>query len=98
MEENMPKRKTAKFNDDGIGTLAKDKPVVYKLLDEKGNNIYTSIAKRGQVEQRLKEHLPGAPDAIRGTKKVQIQQKNSIDEARQTETRIIKGSKPKYNK
>ena len=92
------KKKTAEFNDQGVNDLAADKPVVYKILDQKRENIYTGVAKRGRVRERIKEHLPGGPDAIPGGAKVKIEQKGSIDEARASEDRIIKRAQPKYNK
>ena len=73
--------------------LPNDKPVVYKIQTEGGGNNYTGIAQRGRVQDRIKEHLGEIPGA-----KVQIQQKNSIAEARKTETNIIDSSSPKYNK
>ncbi|MFC2043182.1 hypothetical protein ACFLUA_03420 [Chloroflexota bacterium] len=91
------KKKTANLNTQDIDKLAKDKPIVYKILDEKGVNIYTGVAKKGRVTDRIKEHLPGGPDPIQGAKKVRIEQKSSIDEAMQSEESIIKRSKPKYN-
>ena len=69
-----------------------------KIEDAKGNNIYTRVAKRGRVEHRLKEHLPGGKDPIRGGVKVKIQQKSSIDEAIKSEARIIKRQQPSQNK
>jgi excinuclease ABC subunit C len=92
------KRKTASFDSEGIKQLAKDKPVVYKILDKSGENIYTGSAKRGRVMPRLEEHLPGAQDAIRGGAKLRILQYNSIAEAEAAEQRVISRSKPKYNK
>jgi excinuclease UvrABC nuclease subunit len=92
------KRKTADFNPESIDALSQDKPVVYKVLDRKGENIYTGSAKRGRVAERIKEHLPAGPDAIPGGSKVKIEQKESIQEAQDTEKRIISRSKPKYNK
>lgn len=92
------KTKTAKFNPQGIADLPKNKPVVYKIKNQKGENIYTGVAKRGRVEARLKEHLPKGPDAIRGSRQVQIIQKDSIAEAKKSETNIINRVKPKYNK
>jgi excinuclease UvrABC nuclease subunit len=92
------KTRTAKFNAEGIESLPKDKPVVYRILDSDGENIYTGVAKRGRVSERLAEHLPGGPDPIRGAAKVRIEQKTSINEAKGSEERIIKRSKPKYNK
>ena len=56
------KKKTAGFDDQAIEELAADKPVVYKVLDRNGENIYTGVANRGRVRERIREHLPGAPD------------------------------------
>ena len=94
----MTKRKTAQFSEEGIESLAKDKPVVYKIEDGSGTNIYTGVAKRGRVEDRLKEHLPGGRDPIPGGAKVKIEQKGSISEAENSEARIIKAAQPRYNK
>ena len=90
-------RKTVKFNKEGINKLPNDKPVVYKIFAKSGGNNYTGSAKRGRVNERLNEHLPGGKDYIPGAK-VQIEQMNDIREARQKESRIIKVSKPKHNK
>jgi len=78
--------------------LAKDKPVVYQIENSNGKTLYTGVAKRGRVEERLKEHLPGAVDAVPGGTKDKIQQKSSIDEALKTEARIIKRQQPPQNK
>ncbi len=94
----MAGKKCSSFDKEGIENLAKDKPVVYQIEDVKGNNIYTGVAKRGRVEDRLKEHLPGGKDPIRGGAKVKIQQKSSIDEAIKSEARIIKRQQPPQNK
>ena len=94
----MVKKKSGDFTRKGIESLAQDKPAVYKILNRKGDSLYTGIAKRGRVADRLKEHLPGGPDPIRGGAKVKIEQKKSIAEARKSESRIIKRSKPKHNK
>ena len=91
------KRKTADFTPEGIESLAQDKPVVYKLVDSTGTNIYTGVAKRGRVKDRLLEHLASGPDPIPGVARVRIEQKSRIDEARKSEARIIKRSKPRYN-
>lgn len=91
----MP-RKTVPYNKQGIGEVPNDKPVVYKILTESGNNNYTGIAKRGRVQERLAEHLPGGKDSVPGAKVV-IEQVSSIAEARAKEQRIIARSQPKYN-
>jgi len=90
-------RKTVDFNKSGIGKLPDDKPVVYKIQTEGGKNNYTGIAKRGRVQDRMSEHLPGGADYIPGSK-VQIEQVDSIADARAKESRIISRSKPKHNK
>jgi len=86
------------FEKEAIKTLPNDKPVVYKILNNEGENIYTGIAKRGRVRDRLGEHLPGGTDPIRGGKEVQIEQMKSIDDAKRKESNIISRTKPTYNK
>ena len=92
------KSRTVNFNAAEIEKLPEGKPVVYKIKNSQGENIYTGTSKRGEIQNRIKDHLPGGQDAIRGGAKVQIQQKRSIDDARKTESRIIARSKPRYNK
>lgn len=92
------KRITSSFDEKGIESLAKDKPVVYEIQDKSGKNIYTGSAKRGRVEKRLKEHLPGGSDPIRGGDKVKISQKSSIEAAQKAEQRKIKKEKPPQNR
>lgn len=89
-------RKTVSFNQKGIGKLPDDKPVVYKILTGAGENNYTGVAKRGRVQDRLGEHLPGRKDYIPGSK-IQIEQKQSMLEAEAKEQRIISRSQPRYN-
>jgi len=92
----MP-RETVPFNQKGLDKLPDDKPVVYEIQTEGGRNNYTGIAQRGRVRERIAEHLPGGKDAIPGAKGV-IDQKSSIDEAREKEQRIITRDQPPYNK
>ena len=91
-------KKQSSFDKTGIEDLAKDKPVVYQLKNAKGDNIYTGVAKRGRVEDRLKEHLPGQKDAIPGAKRVKITQHDSIASAQKSEARIIKQARRRHNK
>jgi hypothetical protein len=91
-------RKTVRFDQDGLQKLPDDKPVVYKILSPKGENIHTGSAQRGRVRERLSEHLTDGPDFIAGGAKVQIEQHASIDEARAKESRVIARSKPRLNK
>lgn len=90
-------KKTVNFNQSRIENLPNDKPVVYKILTDNSSNNYTGIAKKGRVQDRLKEHLPSGKDYIPGSK-IQIEQMKSISDARKKESNIISRSKPKHNK
>ena len=90
-------KKTVRMSNQSIERLPQDKPVVYKIRDNKGENIYTGVAKRGNVQDRIKDHLPGQRDAVPGAAKVQIRQVGTIKEAEGKEQNIISRSKPKYN-
>ncbi len=90
-------KRTAAFNNAGIGKLPDDKPVVYKIFTGGGRNNYTGVAQRGRVRARLQEHLPGGKDPIPGAK-VEIEQMPSIDDARAKEERVVKRTKPPWNK
>lgn len=80
-------RKTVDFNKSGIGKLPNDKPVLYKIQSEGGKTNYAGIAKRGRVQERVAEHLPGAKDFVPSAK-VQIEQLKSIEQAKETESRV----------
>ena len=90
-------KKSGKFDIKGIEGLAKGKPVVYRIEDDKGKVLHVGVAKRGRVRAHLKEHLPGGADAIQGGARVRIQQKASIAEAEKSEARAIKRSQPPQN-
>lgn len=90
-------RKTVPFNKSGIEKLPDNKPVIYTIQTGGGGNNYTGTAKRGRVQERIEEHLPGAKHPIPGMK-VQIQQVGSIREAQQREKGIISRTQPPYNK
>lgn len=94
----MAGKKSGSFDKEGIEGLAKNKPVVYEIENKRGDLLYTGVAKRGRVEERLKEHLPGGPDPIRGGAKVKIQQKHSITEAEKAEAKAIQKKQPPFNK
>ena len=84
--------KKVKFNKTGIEKLPNNKPVVYKIITESGRNNYIGVAQRGRVLDRLNEHLGNIP----GTE-IQIEQMDSISEARKKEIKIISRTQPKYN-
>lgn len=87
--------KTVPFNTTGAARLPNDRPVVYRIKTDNDKTNYVGVAQRGRVQERIREHL--SENRIRG-KKVHIEQKSSIREARATERRVIARSKPKYNR
>ena len=89
----MGSTRKVNYTKTGIEKLPDDKPVVYKILTENGNNNYTGTAKRGRVRERIIEHLNEIPGSS-----VVIEQFSSIKEAEAKESNIIKRSQPKYNK
>ena len=84
-------RKT-KFNKTSIDKLPEDKPVLYRIETEAGKLNYAGIAKKGRVQDRIKEHLGEIPGV-----NVSIEQFNSVADARSKEKNVIKRNKPKYN-
>jgi len=81
-------KKTVSNNKTSISKLPNDKPVMYKIKTQGGTVNYVGVAKRGRVQERLKEHLSGGKDYVPGAK-VQIEQFSSIEEARNKETSVI---------
>ena len=90
-------RKTVPFNQSGIVKLPNDKPATYRIQTPGGKTNYVGTAKRGRVQDRVSEHLPGGKDYVPGAKVV-VEQQPSIAAARDKETRVIRRSQPKYNK
>ncbi len=90
-------KKTVKMTTQGIDSLSEDRPVLYKIRGKEGENIYTGVAKRGNVHDRLTDHMPGHRDAVPGAAKVQVEQMSSINDAEKKEKAVISRSKPKYN-
>jgi hypothetical protein len=90
-------KKTVPFKPEGIEKLPENKPVLYRIKNAAGDDKYVGVAKRGRVQERLIEHLPGGKDHIPGSK-VQIEQMPSIQDALKKEERVIARSRPPYNK
>ncbi len=90
-------KKTVNNNKTSISKLPNDKPAVYKIKTKGGNVNYVGVAKKGRVQERIEEHLPGGKDFVPGAK-VQIEQFGSIAEARKKETAAIESIRPKHNK
>lgn len=85
--------KLMQFLTSSIENLPNDKPVLYRIKTENGNDNYVGVAQRGRVRERIAEHLGKIPGSY-----VTIEQFSSINDARAKEANVIKRSQPKYNK
>jgi len=95
----MPKfKRTQRFNKTNIKNVPKDKPIVYEFLSNSRENLYTGVAKRGNVQQRLMDHLQYKKDHIPGGVKFKFLQVKTKVRALKVEEQIIKKEAPKFNK
>lgn len=88
--------KSVNYNKSNIEKLPNDKPVIYRIQTDGGKTNYVGVAKRGRVQDRIKEHLADGKDPVPGVK-VKIEQMPSIDSAKEKESHIISRTEPKYN-
>ena len=93
----MAGKKAGNLNKTTIAELANDKAAVYKILNAKGDNVYTGAAAKGKVQDQVAKHIRGGEEAIPGAKTVKLTQKATVAEARKSAARIIKRDQPKNN-
>jgi len=95
----MPKfSRTQKFTKENIQQVPKDKAIIYKIKNINSDNLYTGIAGRGRVQDRLMEHKELKKEAIPGGTRFQFTQVKNKPRAEQVEKQIIKKEQPKFNK
>lgn len=95
----MPKfSRTQKFTKENIAKVPKNKAIIYKIKNASGENLYTGIAGRGRVHQRLLEHKELKKERIPGGTRFQFTQVKNKDRAEIVEKQIIKKEQPKFNK
>ena len=83
---------TKSFTKTNIQNVANNTAVVYKIKNASGENLYTGIAGRGRVQDRLLEHKNVKSETISGGTRFQIAQVTNKDVARKAEAQIIKKS------
>ncbi|HQL52436.1 MAG TPA: GIY-YIG nuclease family protein [Candidatus Magasanikbacteria bacterium] len=94
----MPKfTNSKKFNKTNIKDIPENKPIVYRLLNNSNNELYTGIAKRNRTQDRLLEHLNIQKEKISGATKLKIAQVNNLESAKKIEKKLIKQLQPKFN-
>ena len=77
----------------GIEKAPNDKPSVYTIKDKYGRPIYVGSAQRGEVQDRLSDHLR----SMSGAKSYSTYRYRSIKDARDAEKKKIKRVKPPRN-
>ncbi len=85
------------FTKSNIKDIPDNKAVVYKIKNDSGKNLYTGIAGRGRVQERLLEHKELKREVIPGGTKFQITQVQNKDRAKILEKQIIRKEQPKFN-
>jgi excinuclease UvrABC nuclease subunit len=86
------RKKTVRYNNEGIDKLPNDKPVLYRIMTSSGSPNYVGSAQKGNVRERIADHLGEIPGS-----KVQIERFQSIKEAERKETNVIARIKPRFN-
>lgn len=95
----MPKfNRTQKFTKENIAKVPKDKAILYKIKNPKGENLYTGVAGRGRVQPRLLEHKELKREKIPGGTRFQFVQVKNKERAEILEKQIINKEQPKFNK
>ena len=89
--------RTQKFTKINIQNVPKNKAIVYKIKNPAGENLYTGIAGRGRVQDRLLEHKDLKKEKIPGGTKFQITQVKNKEIAEKIEKQIIKKEQPEFN-
>jgi len=89
--------RTQKFTKENIENVPKDKAIVYKIKNIGGDNLYTGVAGRGRVQDRLMEHKELKRESIPGGTRFQVAQAKNKDRAEQIEKQIIRKEQPKFN-
>jgi len=86
-----------KFNKTTLNNIPEEKPILYRLLNNSGDELYDGIAKKSRVRERLLEHLSLKKEKIPGATKIKFMQFSSIEKARKAEKELIRKLQPKFN-
>jgi len=85
------------FNKTNIKNFPEEKPIIYWLKNNSGEDLYIGTAKRNRVEDRLLEHLNLKKEKIPGATKVKIAQFSNLEQANKAEKQLIKKLQPEFN-
>lgn len=85
-----------RFTKKEIKQLPETKPGVYVIKNNQGTNMFSGIAKRGQVQTTLLNHFYGGDNYIPGAW-LQFEQLNNLTDCGERLQAIIASDNPKYN-
>jgi len=87
-----------KINKTNIKKVPKDKPVVYGIFTNSGKIQKVGRAKKSRAPKRILESAKEIKAARRGAEKFAIIPTNTVEEAKELETKLIRKRKPPFNK
>ena len=85
-----------RFSKKAIKQLPDNKPGVYIIKNNSGTNMYTGIAKRGQVLETLQNHFYGGDSYVPGAW-LQFEQYNNLTDCNARLKTILERDNPRYN-
>lgn len=85
-----------RFTKKEIKQLPETKPGVYVIENNQGTNMFSGVAKRGQVQETLFNHFYGGDNYIPGAR-LQFEQFNNLTECGERLKAVIAKDDPKYN-
>lgn len=85
-----------RFTKKALRQLPETKPGVYIIKNNRGTNMFSGIAKRGQVQETLENHFYGGEQYVPGAW-LQFEQFNNLGLCNERLNAVIARDKPKYN-
>jgi predicted GIY-YIG superfamily endonuclease len=89
--------KIHKSNKANIKDIPENEPIVYRLLNNSNNELYTGIAKRNRIQDRLLEHLNIQKEKISGATKLKLHRLIIWRVLKKIEKKLLKQLQPKFN-
>jgi excinuclease UvrABC nuclease subunit len=95
----MVTKKTTPFTKTDTNKIPSKKPGVYDIKNKEGDSQYIGMAKKGRMQERVKEHLPtSTKDPVKSGSKVEITTTKTKEAALKKERLLIKSKRPPQNK
>lgn len=86
-----------RFSKKAIRQLPDSKPGIYIIKNNSGANMFTGIAKRGQVQETLLSHFYGGGNTYVPGAWLRFEQYSNLTDCNTRLKAILENEKPKYN-